>query len=284
MDSQIVRTLMTGTATIVLASGLGILNSQPAQACDVEPYLGAVCVFANNFCPRGFAEANGQLMAISSNTPLFALYGTTYGGDGQTTFGLPDLRGRAPVGRAPDGVPATGITPVQLGQARGAEGVTLTSSQVPLPAHNHTAQFQPQTGTSQITIPAQTGSGTTLSGTGTIAMVPGIPAGSPATNNPVSGTSYYLTGLKATGTPVGPYTTAAPSSDATKLVGVNVSVDASQFVSSSPAKQVDVTTVTGGSVTILPAQSVAGAPVATVPPEMALTYCIATAGVYPSRP
>ena len=57
----------------------------------------------NTFCPRGWAEANGQLLPISSNTALFSLYGTTYGGDGRTTFALPDLRGRAPVhtGQAP---------------------------------------------------------------------------------------------------------------------------------------------------------------------------------------
>lgn len=94
-------------------------------------YIGDVILTANSFCPRGTAEATGQLLPISSNTALFSLYGTTFGGDGRTTFALPDLRGRAPVhyGTGP------GLTPYRLGERFGVEQTTLTVSN--LPSHSH---------------------------------------------------------------------------------------------------------------------------------------------------
>lgn len=97
----------------------------------MEPILGSLLLFAGNFAPRGWAFCNGQIMSIAQNTALFSLLGTTYGGDGQTTFALPDLRGRVPIhwGQGP------GLTPIQLGQSGGAESVTLTISN--MPAHNH---------------------------------------------------------------------------------------------------------------------------------------------------
>lgn len=69
----------------------------PSSAEAQEPFLGEIRIFGYNFCPRGWADANGQLLSISQNTALFSLYGTMYGGDGRTTFGLPDLRGRTAV-------------------------------------------------------------------------------------------------------------------------------------------------------------------------------------------
>lgn len=79
-------------AAAVLTAGLG-LGAGAAQA--QEPFVGEIRVFGSNFCPRGWADADGQLLPISQNSALFSLYGTMYGGDGRTTFGLPDLRGRA---------------------------------------------------------------------------------------------------------------------------------------------------------------------------------------------
>jgi microcystin-dependent protein len=91
-----------------------------------QPFLGEIRQFGFNFAPRGWAFCSGQLMPISQNDALFALIGTTYGGDGQQTFALPDLRGRVPVhpGNA-----------VQLGQVAGVESVTLLAQN--LPPHNH---------------------------------------------------------------------------------------------------------------------------------------------------
>lgn len=85
-----------------------------------------------NFAPRGWAECNGQLLPISQNTALFALLGTTYGGDGRVTFALPDLRGRVPLhqGNGP------GLSPRTLGESTGTESVALTVNQ--LPSHTHT--------------------------------------------------------------------------------------------------------------------------------------------------
>lgn len=88
-------------------------------------------MFAGNFAPRSFAFCDGQLLAISQNDALFSLFGTIYGGDGRTTFGLPDLRGRIPIhmGTGP------GLSPRTLGSKSGSENVTLTTNQIP--SHGH---------------------------------------------------------------------------------------------------------------------------------------------------
>jgi microcystin-dependent protein len=96
-----------------------------------EPFIAEIMIFAGNFPPRGWAFCDGQLLPISQNTALFSLLGTTYGGNGQTTFALPDLRGRVPV-HAGQGL---GLSSVSLGEVGGAEVVTLTGAQSP--AHVH---------------------------------------------------------------------------------------------------------------------------------------------------
>jgi len=97
----------------------------------MQGFIGEVKYFAGNFAPRNWAYCHGQLLAISSNSALFSILGTTYGGDGRTTFALPDLRGRSPLS------PGTGpgLPNVRLGQRGGAPSVTLTTQN--LPAHNH---------------------------------------------------------------------------------------------------------------------------------------------------
>lgn len=96
-----------------------------------EPFLGEIRMFGGNFAPRGWAFCDGSLLSIAQNSALFAILGTTYGGNGQTTFALPDLRGRAPLnwGQGP------GLTPRTLGESSGSETVTLISTQ--MPAHTH---------------------------------------------------------------------------------------------------------------------------------------------------
>ncbi len=96
-----------------------------------EPFVGEIRMFAGNFAPRGWAFCDGQLLAVSQNDALFSLLGTIYGGDGRTTFGLPDLRGRIPLhaGSGP------GLTPRRLGAKAGAENETLTTNQ--LASHTH---------------------------------------------------------------------------------------------------------------------------------------------------
>lgn len=96
-----------------------------------NPFIGQITLFAGNFAPRAWAFCDGQLLPIAQNTALFSILGTTYGGDGRTTFSLPDLRGRAPIGprRGP------GLSDYRLGQRGGVEQVTL--NQLNLPSHSH---------------------------------------------------------------------------------------------------------------------------------------------------
>ena len=93
--------------------------------------IGQTILFAGNFAPRGWAFCDGQLLAISSNTALFSILGTTYGGDGRTTFALPDLRGRMAIG--PRNGP--GLSDYRLGEKGGVEDVTLNITQIP--SHTH---------------------------------------------------------------------------------------------------------------------------------------------------
>ena len=93
-----------------------------------QPFLGQITMFAGNFAPKGWAQCNGQLLSIQANAALFAILGTTFGGNGTTTFALPDLRGRVPVHQG------SGYT---LGQPGGVEQVTLAVAQIP--PHSHPA-------------------------------------------------------------------------------------------------------------------------------------------------
>ncbi len=125
---------MRAVKQLLLSFGLilGLSASAPdITQAQTDPFIGQVITVGFNFCPRGWAPANGQLLPIAQNTALFSLYGTMYGGDGRTTFALPDLRGRAVVnaGQGP------GMMNYRVGQRGGLETVTLTTQQIP--AHNH---------------------------------------------------------------------------------------------------------------------------------------------------
>ncbi|MCB1869200.1 MAG: phage tail protein [Gammaproteobacteria bacterium] len=126
-----------------------------------DPFIAEVKIFAGNFAPRSWAFCNGQLLPISQNTALFSLVGTTFGGDGRTTLGLPDLQGRAPMhpGNGP------GLTGRRLGEKVGRESETLTAQQ--LPSHSHTlnaasnaTQAGPGSGVSVGTAPMYNAGGT----------------------------------------------------------------------------------------------------------------------------
>ena len=96
-----------------------------------EPFIAEIRMFAGNFAPRGWAFCMGQIMSIAQNTALFSLLGTNYGGNGQTTFALPDLRGRVPVGTGQ----GPGLPSVDLGEKSGSPTHTLIITE--MPAHNH---------------------------------------------------------------------------------------------------------------------------------------------------
>ncbi|WP_447727341.1 phage tail protein [Sphingomonas koreensis] len=97
-----------------------------------SPFIGQIMTVPYNFAPRGWANCQGQILSIAQNTTLFALIGTTYGGNGQTTFALPDLRGRASMGWGQ----GPGLTNRVLGEVAGTETTTLITTN--MPAHNHT--------------------------------------------------------------------------------------------------------------------------------------------------
>ncbi len=97
----------------------------------MEPFVGQLMCVGFNFAPRGWALCQGQLISISQNTALFSLLGTMYGGDGRTTFGLPDLRGRIPLGSGQ----GPGLQSYQQGEQGGVEAVTVTGAT--LPSHSH---------------------------------------------------------------------------------------------------------------------------------------------------
>lgn len=97
----------------------------------MEGMIGEVRMFAGTFAPKNWSFCQGQIIAIASNTALFSILGTTYGGNGTTTFGLPDMQGRVCIGQGT----GPGLSPYSLGQKSGTETVTLTLSQ--MPAHNH---------------------------------------------------------------------------------------------------------------------------------------------------
>lgn len=111
-----------------------------------EPFCGEIQMFAGNFAPRGWAFCDGQLLSVNSNQALFSLLGTVYGGDGRTTFGLPDLRGRLPLhaGSGP------GLTPRKLGAKAGIEKVTLTNDKLP----SHTHDYNGNTAAADVSAPA----------------------------------------------------------------------------------------------------------------------------------
>ena len=96
-----------------------------------QPYLGAIFLFAGNFAPRGYMFCQGQLLPISQYAALFAILGTTYGGNGTSNFGLPDLRGRSPVGQGT----GPGISTIDLGELAGVENLNILTTN--MPQHNH---------------------------------------------------------------------------------------------------------------------------------------------------
>jgi microcystin-dependent protein len=119
---------MLATAA-ALTAGL----SMPQYANAMEPFIGQIQMVGFGFAPRSWTTCDGQLLTIAQNTALYSLLGTTFGGDGRNTFGLPDLRGRTAlhVGHGP------GVSPVNWGERGGAEQVNITTAN--MPSHNHTA-------------------------------------------------------------------------------------------------------------------------------------------------
>ena len=141
-----------------------------------EPFIGQIMLVPYNFAPRGWAFCQGQLMPVQQNTALFSLLGTTYGGNGQQTFGLPDLRGRVAIGAGQ----GPGLGFYQLGEVSGSESVTLLANQMPI--HNHlisAVDDDPNSGTPNNSYLANTNPSTYSTAAPSTAMSPNMvsPAG-----------------------------------------------------------------------------------------------------------
>lgn len=243
----------------VLVAGMAMVPAV-VSACGTEAYFGQICVTAAKFCPENTMEATGQMLKVSDYQPLFALIGCTYGGDCNTTFALPDLRGRAPVGYGQ----GPSLTTHPVGQMFGTETVTQTLAQLAM--HTHTATFT-----------SSGGSGGTASGTVTLpvtgsakvatATVPATRSNTPSNNSvlvPAGSTAANVYG--------------APGTTADLTIGPAGAVTGT----ASGAVSLPVTGGSGGSVTINPSGNSQSMP--NVPPELAMRYCIVTNGIFPNRP
>lgn len=156
----------------------------------MDGYLGEIRMFAGNYAPVDWALCDGRLLSISENEALFALLGTTYGGDGRINFGVPDLRGKAPMSVGSGVIPGSGqpLTPRALGDSVGAETVALTQGN--LPSHNHRmaagatgATNTPSNKLPGLTVNNQYSQTTSAAATMHQAMVSGSGGGNQAHNN-----------------------------------------------------------------------------------------------------
>lgn len=207
-----------------------------------DPYLGEIRNFGFNFAPVGWLQCQGQLLPISQYNALFALLGITYGGNGTQTFGLPDLRGRVPVGAGT----GAGLAPITQGQVGGQNSVTINSMQ--LPAHTHAATFTPSGGggTPTVNVSVVAGSGAAVAGT----------------------TTPFLAASTSAGTAHASLYASSANGSTQTLGGVSASI------SGVP---------TGGG-TVAVALTGGNLPIPTEPPFLGSNWCIATEGIFPSRP
>lgn len=263
---KIYRTL-TAHSWVKRASAATILGAASiggAYACSPDDYVGSVCVVAFDWCPRNTLPMDGRLLPLASNQALFSLLGATYGGNGQTTFGLPDMQGRMPVGKGQ----GPGLTPVILGQIDGAEAVTLAANNLPPLAINVTG-----TAAGAVSLPLTNTAitGQSITGAVSVKALNGDAAPTGGANIPSStNNTVGKTGVSNNFYPQGTSPVAVPSSHDLAVAGGTVSGTAAGNASLP-------VTATGA----LPGGNVA---VKTIAPRQALNFCMVTQGTYPSRP
>jgi microcystin-dependent protein len=258
----IMKKNMAALSTGLLVTAF-LATPQKVLACAVEPYIGSICVMATSYCPAGYVAAVGQTQLINDNQALYALLGDRYGGDARTTFGIPDLRGRAPIGSG-QGV---GLSGFYLAEMVGQETHKLTVSQ--MPRHNHAADFTPSGGANagvasgNITLPV-TGSAkiaTSSSGTGSITP-----------------SDHAVLGKAAQG--LGGVTLYNPAGTAADL---NIGPNGGVTGTASGPVSLSVNLASGVNGTVNVATAGGSQAFSVVAPRIALTFCIATTGVWPPR-
>lgn len=298
MTKITISMLISGASTLVLAAVLSGTGAGDAQACAAEPYIGSVCHMASRYCPYGYVQANGQLLAIQNYNAAFALFGTTYGGDGRTNFGVPDLRGRSAVGYNPSTVQTgtsspygnvTVITQNTYGAMRGTETSTLIGTN--LPPHAHPATF---TGTGgggsgpltaagsaslpvTVSVPAQnvSVSGSLMIGNSTASGAPAISNGAVMTKAGGGQGAIYAPSTTNADTNIGPSQTFNGSTTATTI---NTTAEGTVALPVTGA-----TGITGGNVAV-GANPTTNQPFTNLPPQTVLTACVAVLGTWPPQP
>lgn len=254
--------------TLGLGGGAVVLGTTaPAMACNMESYIGTVCAFSFDWCPRNWLPADGRLIAINGNQALYSLIGTQYGGSAQSgQFALPDLRGRAILhyGTGP------GLLPQPFATLSGTQITTLNVAN--LPPHNHAATFIGTGGGQQtVNVPADAG---TLGVTATLSAkdtggVADIAAG-----------SFLGKGASTGGGAATIYVPAATPGTEVALGGLDV-----QLTGTSGHGAISFTYqsgITGGVVTT--GDTGNGAAFSNQSPSLAMNYCIMINGLYPDRP
>lgn len=272
----LLRSVASGLASLGMMSGWGaalgvaaIATATPAAACNSEPYIGSVCTFAFDWCPYGYVQADGRQLAVREYTALFGTIGFKYGGDNANNFRVPDLQGRTVIATGQ----GTGLNLISLGQKVGQQSIVLSDSQVPLRAHTHSATFTGTGGESKrIAIPASAGS---LGVTSKLEALQVTGVAQPQTGK--------FLGMGGSGTQQAPiYATSTATTTAVELGGLEVKLTGT---AGHDAFQFDVPTgITGGSVSVAPTVLPVAASVSTQSPGLGMTVCIATLGLYPSRP
>lgn len=240
------------TGVIMMTGG-----ADPAQACDAsDPYVGSVCITSASYCPKSFVPADGRVLQIGTNAALFSLLSNAFGGDGRTTFAVPDLRGRTVMGVG-NWTSSTGGGTIQAerGTKLGADIVTLTADT--MPTHTHTATYTP----------------------------PAVAGGLSATAAWQVNATAATTANGGVAVPTTTKATLSGNGDGTAAGSINLWV-------APPTAPSDLQNLSGVSVTtagnlsggVVNAVAGQGKPQSMLPPSLVLQYCIATAGLYPPRP
>ncbi len=211
-----------------------------------DPYLGEIRMVSFNFAPQGWALCIGQTLSISQNNALFALIGTTFGGNGTTTFQLPDLQGRVPVNVGS----GLGLQPISWGEKAGSPSATLTTQQLPI--HTHPATFTPSGGGGTPTVTVNIQGSSAQSGS------------SSPTGNYIAGTIKGVSGTLGAGD-------AYVANPATTTLGNLAGVTAS------------ISGVGGGGGTVTNALTGQGQPFDIHPPYLGIYFVISLQGIFPSR-
>ncbi len=278
--------LPTSVSVLTLATAFGLLAWSPSSvACTPEPFIASVCVMAfpggtsymQGFAGNQYLQAAGQALSVSQYTPLFALIGTTYGGDGRTTFNLPDLRGKVIVGFD------ARSSQLPVGATGGAMSVKLSIAQ--LPAHAMTLDKLP---VSMSTVTATT----TLASLSATANLSGVTLAGPASGLQLKGSSTGGVGTaggnllgKSGGAQGNLYSTGAPdvTLNAASISG-NLSMQVNNGITAPVTVTGNATTTLSGNALVSGTSSTigGGAEVPTMPPYLVMPYFIAVNGFYPS--